>query len=71
MSIATPPNRLQHLRESADLSTEQVAVEFGVSKETVQYWERQSIPAKWLRPLARRFSVSVDFLMGDGEDEPA
>lgn len=67
---ATPPNRLQRLREAAGLSFEEVAVEFGVSKETVQYWERTSIPAKWLRPLARHFKVSVDFLLGDGDHEP-
>lgn len=72
MSNTTPtPNRLQRLRESAEQSPEEIAVKFGVSKETVVYWERENIPSKWLRPLASHFRVSIDFLLGDGESEAA
>jgi transcriptional regulator with XRE-family HTH domain len=75
VTSATPrsdrPNRLRLLRESDDLSHEALAVEFGVTKETIQYWEQKNIPSKWLRPLANRFRVSVDFLLGDGEEEAA
>lgn len=71
MPNATSPNRLRLLREAAGERPERVAADLGVSKDTVDYWERTSIPAKWLRPLARRYSVSIDFLMGDGEQEAA
>lgn len=60
-------NRLRELRQAQGLSKEQLAIEVGVAKETIDRWERgvYDIPIQHARALAKRFSVSLSWLLRD------
>lgn len=64
----TLPNRLRRLREAQGESPEQLAVEFGVRAQSVEYWERVNIPSNRIAPLARHFGVTADHLLGMDEE---
>lgn len=61
--------RLQELRESADMSKKQLADVLRVSKASVGYWESgQRMPARsTLEAIADYFNVDMDYLCGRDE----
>ena len=57
---------IKALRLEAELTGEELALKFGLTKSAVSSWERRSrFPdEKLLKDLAAFFNVSVDFLLG-------
>lgn len=70
MEIKQPSNRLAELMEKADLSRADVAVELGVTEDTVRRLESR-MQTKYLAPLMALLKVSSDHLLGfDRESTP-
>lgn len=61
-----PPNRIEALRSSQELSRAELAVLCEVGEVTISRWERgeTAIPDQQKFKLADRFSTSVEHLMG-------
>ena len=64
-------NRLKDLREDHDYTQQQIADAIGITQRKYSYIETgvQQLTAEVLVPLARFYSVSVDYLLGE-TDEP-
>ena len=60
-----PTNRLRQLREAADESRGWLAHALGVDSALIKQWERDklSIPDERARVLARRYGVSIAWLL--------
>jgi transcriptional regulator with XRE-family HTH domain len=58
--------RLRDLRQSHDLTLEQVGANFNVTKQTVSHWEKgdRLPPLDVATALAEYFNVSLDYLVG-------
>ena len=58
--------RLRELRQSRQLTLEQLGAEFNVTKQTVSYWEKgdRLPPLDIATALARYYAVSLDYLVG-------
>ena len=58
-------NRLKDIRESRNISTEEIAMEFNISVEDVLNYENglKEIPIEYLKMFATYFNVSVDELI--------
>lgn len=67
----TPPNRLRELSDLQGVRREALALEFDVRAETISRWYDGEIPTKHLRQLAKRFGVTVSYLMRDDEQVAA
>lgn len=70
----TYPNRLRSLRLAhGGLTVEHLAIELGLTAETIERWERgyYEIPTRYARALAKRFSVSISHLLCDDYQEQA
>lgn len=63
-------NKIRQLREQRGMQQKELALELNVSQPTVSDWEAgRKIPsAKSTMKLAKFFSVSVEYLMGDTEE---
>lgn len=59
-------NRIESERKNIGLTQEKLAQEMGVCKQTVSEWETNNrVPKReTLQKLAKRFGVSVDYLLG-------
>lgn len=59
--------RLRDLREDNDFSQEDIAYILGISRPQYTLYEsgKRAIPIKYLRILARKYKVSIDYLVGD------
>ncbi|QDR81999.1 helix-turn-helix domain-containing protein [Sporomusa termitida] len=59
-------HRLKNLRQAHDLTQEQLAAEFAVTKQTVSYWEKgdRLPPLNVATGLAIYFNVSLDYIVG-------
>ena len=57
-------NRLQEVRESAEVKRQELAVELGVDPSTVYRWETGEIPTSYIGVLTKRFTVTSDHLLG-------
>lgn len=64
-------NRLKDLREDHDYTQQQVAAAIGITQRKYSYIETgmQQLTAEVLVSLARFYTVSVDYLLGE-TDEP-
>ena len=58
-------NNLKHIRESKNISTEEMAMEFNISVEDVTNYENgiKEIPIEYLKVFATYFNVTVDELI--------
>lgn len=64
------PHRLRELREASDDSRVDLAHALGLkSTKPIDRWEGQGqdIPIYHARAIAKRYGVSVGYLLGDGE----
>ena len=63
--------RLFELRKERGLSQRDVAIEFNVSQSTYNNWENANTQPsiEQLIALARFFEVSVDYLVGNSDDD--
>lgn len=61
--------RLRQLRWDADLSQEEIAKHFGVTRACLSRWENgKAFPEKkYLVPLANYFHVTLDYLLGSSD----
>ena len=68
--MSTFGERLKELREEAGLTQEELAIDIGVTKNTVYRWEtKPNLPKEETRfMLARYFGVTYGFLMGFTDD---
>lgn len=59
--------RLKEARKAANLTQAQVAAYVGVNQNTYSYWENEKtkIDNLSLQKLAKLFSVSIDYLLGN------
>jgi transcriptional regulator with XRE-family HTH domain len=64
-----PTSRLRQLREAADESRGGLAQALGVGSALIKQWERGqlSIPDERARVLARRYGVSIAYLLREKE----
>ena len=60
------PARLRELRNSCNLTQQQLAAELGIVKQTVNNWEvgYRTPPLESLWQLADYFNVTLDYLVG-------
>jgi transcriptional regulator with XRE-family HTH domain len=66
MPRSTPSSdvRIRLLRENRKASREQVAVDLGVSLDTIRRWEIEGPPRHRVEDVADYFDVSPAYLMG-------
>ncbi len=71
-TTAKPGNRLQPLREAAEISRAGLADHVGVGEHQVRRWEANEvlIPTKYLAALTELLDCTVEHLMG-WDREPA
>ena len=58
--------RLYFLRESKDMSQEELAKVLGITRSNISKWEKGTvtIPLKHLLKYANYFNVSIDYIVG-------
>ncbi|WP_434131215.1 helix-turn-helix domain-containing protein [Sporomusa sphaeroides] len=63
--------RLRQLRQSRNLTVEQLGNEFNVTKQTVSRWElgKRLPPLDVATALAEYFNVSLDYLVGLSDNQ--
>ena len=59
--------RLKDLREDNDFSQEDIATILKITRPQYTLYEsgKRNIPIRYLRILARKYKVSIDYLVGD------
>ena len=60
-------HRLRDLREDNDFSQEDISIILKIQRPQYTLYEtgKRDIPIKYLRILARKYKVSIDYLVGD------
>ena len=66
-------NRLKEIRESKGMTQTQLGEVIGAKKSAVSLWEsgKRQIDNNTLKSLADFFGVSVDYILGRDQEEPA
>ena len=63
--------RLKEARKMARLTQKEVAQKLGITQNNYSYWEqgKVKISSEYLQQLSDIFGVTVDYLLGKGEEE--